>query len=178
MSFSIVPTHLAVKAMRDNGYKNAAYALAELMDNSIQAGARHVELLCAERTTQLAQRQRRRVHEIAVLDDARARDVLEDLRDRMDLVLLIDNGGYSMDPFADVTRLLFGKMRERFADMRTYFFHNTIYDRVYTDQRRSKPYKVEQLLLRKPDTRLVIFGDATMALSLSDIRNAIATLTG
>lgn len=74
MSFSIVPTHLAVKAMRDNGYKNAAYALAELMDNSIQAGARHVELLCAERTTQLAQRQRRRVHEIAVLDDAQGMD--------------------------------------------------------------------------------------------------------
>lgn len=74
MNFSIVPTHLAVKAMRDNGYKNAAYALAELMDNSIQAGARHVELLCAERTTQLAQRQRRRVHEIAVLDDAEGMD--------------------------------------------------------------------------------------------------------
>lgn len=74
MSFSIVPTHLAVKAMRDNGYKNAAYALAELMDNSIQAGAKHVELLCAERTTQLAQRQRRRMHQIAVLDDAQGMD--------------------------------------------------------------------------------------------------------
>ena len=38
----IIPAHLAVKAMRDNGYKNAAYAIAELMDNSIQAGARKV----------------------------------------------------------------------------------------------------------------------------------------
>ena len=56
MNFSIVPTHLAVKAMRDNGYKNAAYAIAELMDNSIQAGAKNVELLCAEQSTQLAQR--------------------------------------------------------------------------------------------------------------------------
>ena len=45
----IVPAHLAVKAMRDNGYKNAAYALAELMDNSIQAGATQVEMLCGER---------------------------------------------------------------------------------------------------------------------------------
>ena len=26
----IVPAHLAVQAMRDNGYKNAAYAIAEL----------------------------------------------------------------------------------------------------------------------------------------------------
>jgi hypothetical protein len=32
--------------MRDNGYKNAAYAIAELMDNAIQTRATHVELLC------------------------------------------------------------------------------------------------------------------------------------
>ena len=48
MDNSIVPAHLAVKAMRDNGYKNAAYAIAELIDNSIQHGATIVELLCAE----------------------------------------------------------------------------------------------------------------------------------
>jgi len=70
MSFSIVPSHLAVKAMRDNGYKNAAHALAELMDNSIQAGAKNVELLIAEESEQLRQRQRKRVTQIAVLDDA------------------------------------------------------------------------------------------------------------
>ena len=49
-SYDIVPTHLAVQAMRDNGYRNAAYAIAELMDNAVQAGASQVELLCAERT--------------------------------------------------------------------------------------------------------------------------------
>ena len=48
-SHDIVPAHLAVQAMRDNGYKNAAYALAELMDNSIQADATQVELLCGEK---------------------------------------------------------------------------------------------------------------------------------
>jgi hypothetical protein len=74
MSFSIVPAHLAVKAMRDNGYKNAAYAIAELMDNAIQAGAKNVELLCAEQTIQLAQRTRRRVDQIGVLDDASGMD--------------------------------------------------------------------------------------------------------
>lgn len=65
----IVPTHLVVNAMRDNGYKNAAYAIAELMDNSIQAGATIVELLCGERTEQLKQRARSRISEIAVLDN-------------------------------------------------------------------------------------------------------------
>jgi hypothetical protein len=56
----IVPTHLAVQAMRDNGYKNAAYALAELMDNAIQAGASQVELLCGERKEQGEVRRRSR----------------------------------------------------------------------------------------------------------------------
>ncbi|WP_228058742.1 hypothetical protein [Nostoc sp. LEGE 06077] len=56
----IVPTHLAVQAMRDNGYKNAAYALAELMDNAIQAGASQVELLCGERKQLVEGRRRSR----------------------------------------------------------------------------------------------------------------------
>lgn len=67
--FDIVPTSLAVKAMRDNGYKNAAYAIAELMDNSIQAGATNVQLLCADRELQIERRTRRRLYEVAVLDD-------------------------------------------------------------------------------------------------------------
>ena len=67
----IVPAHLAVKAMRDNGYKNAAYAVAELMDNSIQAGARRVELLCIQRTDFVEQRSRQRIDRIAVLDNGK-----------------------------------------------------------------------------------------------------------
>ena len=61
----IIPAHLAVKAMRDNGYKNAAYAIAELMDNSIQAGARKVELLCIQKTDFVEQRSRQRIDQIA-----------------------------------------------------------------------------------------------------------------
>ncbi|AEF41275.1 ATP-binding protein [Hoyosella subflava] len=68
-SHDIVPTSLAVKAMRDNGYKNAAYAIAELMDNSIQAEATVVELLCADLDTTIDQRTRRRLNEVAVLDN-------------------------------------------------------------------------------------------------------------
>ncbi len=74
MSYSIVPPHLAVKAMRDNGYKSAAYALAELMDNSIQAGAQNVELLCAEEEMFLGARHRLRVIQIGVLDDGSGMD--------------------------------------------------------------------------------------------------------
>lgn len=69
LRFDIVPTALAVNAMRDNGYKNAAYAIAELFDNSIQAGAGSVELLCVEAEEQLRQRRVRRIRHIAVLDN-------------------------------------------------------------------------------------------------------------
>jgi hypothetical protein len=69
LKMDIVPTHLAVKAMRDNGYRNAAYALAELMDNSIQAGASSVELLCGDKEEFVEDRTRRRLSEVAVLDN-------------------------------------------------------------------------------------------------------------
>lgn len=77
--FDIVPTHLAVKAMRDNGYKNAAYAVAELIDNSIQAEASVVELLCADEQTLIEQRKRNRLDQLAVLDNGTgmAADVLQ-----------------------------------------------------------------------------------------------------
>ena len=69
LRFDFVPTALAVNAMRDNGYKNAAYAIAELIDNSIQARAGSVELLCVESEEQLVQRRRRRIRQVAVLDN-------------------------------------------------------------------------------------------------------------
>ena len=72
--YDIVPTALAVKAMRDNGYKNAAYAVAELMDNSIQAGASLVELLCADEEVTAEQRTRRRIWQVAVLDNGSGMD--------------------------------------------------------------------------------------------------------
>lgn len=86
-----------------------------------------------------------------------------DLRDKISVVLLIDNGGSSMTPFMDVTRLLFAKLHERFEDLATYYFHNTIYTNVYTDLGRYRAYPIETILQRRPDVRIVIMGDATMA---------------
>ena len=72
--FDLVPTHLAVQAMRDNGYRNTAYAIAELIDNAIQAEATQVELLCCESEELVQQRVRRRVRHIAVLDNGTGMD--------------------------------------------------------------------------------------------------------
>ncbi|MBW4566202.1 MAG: ATP-binding protein [Mojavia pulchra JT2-VF2] len=85
----IVPAHLAVQAMRDNGYKNAAYAIAELMDNSIQAGATQVELLCGEQQVRLEQRRSYRIHKIAILDNGCGMDATV-----LRLALQFGNGTY------------------------------------------------------------------------------------
>ncbi len=86
----------------------------------------------------------------------------QEFRDRMRLVLLIDNGGESMTPFVELTRLLFGKMRDRFENIETFYFHNTVLRKVFSDDRRTRPVETEKLLLRPPDTRVVMIGDASM----------------
>lgn len=83
--------------------------------------------------------------------------------DRIKLVLLIDNGGTSMMPHVNVTRLLFSKIQDRFKDCETFYFHNTIYDVVYKNSVRTKPFKLDDLLKYKEETRIFILGDASMA---------------
>ena len=71
----IIPPSLAIVAMRDSGYKNTAYALAELIDNAVQAGASIVEVLCFEKRELISSRERSRLWEIAVLDNGSGMDV-------------------------------------------------------------------------------------------------------
>lgn len=83
---------------------------------------------------------------------------------KLQVLLLIDNGGYSMSPYVHVIRELFKKMKTRFAhDLETYYFHNTIYDRVFSDPRRSKMVKMDKILSKDPNYRVFIIGDASMA---------------
>jgi hypothetical protein len=74
VTHDIIPAHLAVKAMRDSGYKNAAYAIAELIDNSIQAGATEVQLLCAEEKQFVNVRHKLRIGQVAVVDNGSGMD--------------------------------------------------------------------------------------------------------
>lgn len=98
----IVPTHLVVSALRDSGYKNAAFAIAELMDNSIQAGAKNVELLCGERVEKLKQRSKSRINRIAVLDDGCGMDA-----EVLQMALQFGNGTY-LDDFSGIGRFGMG----------------------------------------------------------------------
>jgi uncharacterized protein with von Willebrand factor type A (vWA) domain len=86
------------------------------------------------------------------------------LRDRLKIILMIDNGGWSMDPYVEVVQTLFNYSRAQFKDLKTFFFHNTIYDFVWEDPpRRYKPQKVEAFTSWDPETRLIVIGDASMA---------------
>ena len=86
------------------------------------------------------------------------------LKDRLKVILAIDNGGWSMDPYISVVQTLFDYAKAQFKDVRTYFFHNTIYDNVWSDAARyKKPHKVGEFVKSDPETRLVIVGDASMA---------------
>lgn len=74
MSHLIIPQDLAIESMQASGYKDAAHAIAELIDNSIQAGegqqSTNVEVLVAEEDLFLSQRRSTRITQIAVYDNA------------------------------------------------------------------------------------------------------------
>jgi len=70
----IFSADLIAKALRDSGYKNTAFALAELIDNSIQAAATDVEVFCFEQYQDGGERQTRRLQQIAVLDNGGGMD--------------------------------------------------------------------------------------------------------
>lgn len=75
-NFDVVPTALAVKAMQDSGFKNAAFAVAELIDNSIQAGASVVRFLCEEEAVNTGKNTVRAIRALVVADNGRGMDPL------------------------------------------------------------------------------------------------------
>jgi len=85
-------------------------------------------------------------------------------KDRLKVIIAIDNGGWSMDPFIPIVQTLFDYARAQFKDLKTFFFHNTIYDTLWEDPARyKKPFQVKDFIRLDPQTRIVIVGDASMA---------------
>jgi len=84
--------------------------------------------------------------------------------DRLKVILLIDNGGWSMEPHVELVQTLFNYAKSEFKDLKIYFFHNTIYDLVWEDPGRYKKVKpIADFIKNDPDTRLIVLGDASMA---------------
>ena len=88
---------------------------------------------------------------------------LREQLDRTRVILLLDNGGNSMWTHARKVQSLFGKIKRRFPhDLKSYYFHNAIYDQVYEDEMRRKPVALRKLLEHSPDYRVFFVGDAYM----------------
>jgi len=81
------------------------------------------------------------------------------------VILLMDVGG-SMDPHTYVLSQLFSaaKRASHFKELRTYYFHNCVYGRLYRTESFLEPVTVRDLMGEcNPTYKLVIVGDALMA---------------
>jgi len=81
------------------------------------------------------------------------------------VLLLMDVGG-SMDPYAHLVSRLFSAASKasHFKELRSYYFHNCIYGRVYATERFEQPVTVRDLLAGcGRHFKLIVVGDAWMA---------------
>lgn len=83
---------------------------------------------------------------------------------KLQAILMVDNGGRSMTPYVRMILKLFSKMKRRFAhDLKTYYFHNTIYGGAYTDPARRDFEPIDKILANAKDYQVFVIGDADMA---------------
>jgi len=85
-------------------------------------------------------------------------------RNAVKLLLFLDIGG-SMDEHVRVCEELFGAARSEFRRLEHFYFHNFLYDHVWTDNLRRESARIPTVdLLRRytPDHKIVFVGDAAM----------------
>ncbi|MFW6197683.1 MAG: vWA domain-containing protein [Myxococcota bacterium] len=81
------------------------------------------------------------------------------------VILMMDVGG-SMDPFAHLASRLFSAAQKatHWKELRTYYFHNCVYGKVYKTEEFDEPIRVHDLLHEcGPHYKLIMVGDALMA---------------
>lgn len=81
------------------------------------------------------------------------------------LLLLIDNGG-SMDPYREKVEKLFSiaKNLRYFKDFKYFYFHNCIYDNIYTDTELWKSVPTNRIFTEfDSEWKVIIIGDALMS---------------
>jgi uncharacterized protein len=87
------------------------------------------------------------------------------IRPNTRVILMMDVGG-SMDPYVDLMSRLFSatKKATHWKELRTYYFHNCVYGKVYKTERFDDPVWVQDLLHECNSTyKLIMVGDALMA---------------
>ncbi len=88
----------------------------------------------------------------------------EKVEQKVQVLLFIDNGGRSMSPYIRMVLKLFSKMKRRFAtDLKTYYYHNTIYSGAFTDPARREFEHLDKILSHHRGYSVFVIGDADMA---------------
>lgn len=85
-------------------------------------------------------------------------------RNDLRVILMMDVGG-SMDPHARLMERLFSAAHQggAFRELRSFYFHNCVYGRVYRDAQFTEPVSTAELLRTMDDRwRLILVGDAYM----------------
>jgi uncharacterized protein with von Willebrand factor type A (vWA) domain len=80
------------------------------------------------------------------------------------VLLLMDVGG-SMDPYAQLVSRLFSasKRASNIRTLKTFYFHNCVYGRVWETESFTEPTRIDDLLHELgPEWKLVVVGDAAM----------------
>ena len=81
------------------------------------------------------------------------------------VIVLFDVGG-SMDPYIKLCEELFSAIKTEFKHLEYFYFHNSIYESVWKDnRRRSQERFLVQDIINKysSDYKIIVVGDATMA---------------
>ena len=69
MHTPIIPAKTAIKTFRDAGYKSTAAAVAEIIDNSIEANAKNIKILVSEDDVKTQTRIQKIITHLAIIDD-------------------------------------------------------------------------------------------------------------
>ena len=84
-------------------------------------------------------------------------------RARIKLLLLMDAGG-TMEPHAGLVSRLFSAAKDVVRDLKSYYFHNCVYQDLYTDIYHMRSVQTGRVLeAADRDYKVIIVGDASMA---------------
>ena len=84
-------------------------------------------------------------------------------RARIKLLLLMDAGG-TMEPYAELVSRLFSAAKDVVKDLQFYYFHNCVYQDLYTDIYQMRSVQTRKVLeAAGRDYKVIIVGDASMS---------------
>ena len=81
------------------------------------------------------------------------------------VIVMFDVGG-SMDPYVKLCEELFSAIKTEFKNLEYFYFHNSIYESVWKDNRRrsQERFMVQDIINKfSSDYKVIVVGDATMA---------------